>query len=209
MRKDNGLKSAVGSAERLHPPPPVLEIAHTLTSAGYESWCVGGAVRDALLGHTNLDWDLATSATPAQGGWLINGVKTWCTFGARGDVLMLLARTDPDRTIGHKGLSMFIVPKLRGSGHGFEVHQNDIEGPGAGKMEGRPIDTIGYRGMHSYEVAFDNWFVPADNLIGGDDGLGHPHLELGRGAEAGAATELRPHRLEDDLRGVAQDHRPP
>jgi (2S)-methylsuccinyl-CoA dehydrogenase len=39
-------------------------------------------------------------------------------------------------------------------------------------MEGRAIDTIGYRGMHSYEVAFDNWFVPAGNLIGGDAGLG-------------------------------------
>jgi (2S)-methylsuccinyl-CoA dehydrogenase len=39
-------------------------------------------------------------------------------------------------------------------------------------MEGRAIDTIGYRGMHSYEVAFDNWFVPAENLIGGDAGLG-------------------------------------
>ena len=39
-------------------------------------------------------------------------------------------------------------------------------------MEGRPIDTIGYRGMHSYEVAFDGWWVPADNLIGGEDGLG-------------------------------------
>ena len=44
--------------------------------------------------------------------------------------------------------------------------------PGGGKMEGRPIDTIGYRGMHSYEIAFDNWFVPAANLIGGEDGLG-------------------------------------
>ncbi|HEY4378426.1 MAG TPA: acyl-CoA dehydrogenase family protein, partial [Acidimicrobiales bacterium] len=105
-------------------------------------------------------------------GYLINGVKTWCTFGARGDVLMLLARTDPDRTIGHKGLSMFIVPKLRGEGHGFEVHQNDMEGPGGGKMEGRPIDTIGYRGMHSYEVSLEDWFVPADNLIGGEGGKG-------------------------------------
>ena len=38
----------------------------------------------------------------------------------------------------------------------------------AGKMEGRPIDTIGYRGMHSYEVAFDGWWVPADCLIGGE-----------------------------------------
>ena len=39
-------------------------------------------------------------------------------------------------------------------------------------MEGRPIDTIGYRGMHSYEIAFDNWFVAAENQIGGEDGLG-------------------------------------
>ena len=46
------------------------------------------------------------------------------------------------------------------------------QGRWLGKMEGRPIDTIGYRGMHSYEIALDNWWVPAENLIGGDDGLG-------------------------------------
>src|SRR5207244_7163670 len=39
-------------------------------------------------------------------------------------------------------------------------------------MQGRAIDTIGYRGMHSYEVAFDNWWVPGENLIGLDDGIG-------------------------------------
>ena len=39
-------------------------------------------------------------------------------------------------------------------------------------MEGRPIDTIGYRGMHSYEIAFDSWFVADANLVGGEDGLG-------------------------------------
>ncbi len=106
-------------------------------------------------------------------GWLINGVKTWCTFGARADVLLLLARTDPDRTKGHRGLSMFIVPKERGEGHGFELVQPAAGGAsGGGKMEGRPIDTIGYRGMHSYEVALDNWWVPAANQIGLDDGLG-------------------------------------
>jgi (2S)-methylsuccinyl-CoA dehydrogenase len=100
-------------------------------------------------------------------------VKTWCTFGARADVLMLLARTDPDRSKGHRGLSLFIVPKPRGEGHGFEFVQPAEDGaPGGGKMEGRPIDTIGYRGMHSYEIAFDNWFVPAANLIGGESGMG-------------------------------------
>src|SRR5689334_8142653 len=51
---------------KLSPPRPVLEIANRLEDAGYEVWCVGGAVRDALLGHPDLDWDLATSATPEQ-----------------------------------------------------------------------------------------------------------------------------------------------
>ena len=100
-------------------------------------------------------------------GWVINGVKTWCTFGARANVLMLLARTNPDRSLAHRGLSLFIVPKPIGDAHGFVFQQ-----PGGGRMEGRPIDTIGYRGMHSYEIAIENWFVPADHLIGGEEGLG-------------------------------------
>ena len=50
----------------VHPPPAVLRIAATLESAGHEAWCVGGAVRDALLGRADLDWDLATSATPGE-----------------------------------------------------------------------------------------------------------------------------------------------
>jgi (2S)-methylsuccinyl-CoA dehydrogenase len=107
------------------------------------------------------------TATPDGDGWRINGVKTWCTFAARADVLMLLARTDSDRSKAHKGLSLFIVPKERGDGHGFELTQSE-----GGRMEGRPIDTIGYRGMHSYEVALDNWYVPGENLIGGEDGMG-------------------------------------
>ena len=107
------------------------------------------------------------AATPTDGGWLVNGVKTWATFAARADVLMLLARTDPDRSQAHRGLSVFIVEKPRADGHAFAFD----DGRG-GKMEGRAIDTIGYRGMHSFEVAFDNWFVPAENLIGSDGGLG-------------------------------------
>ena len=50
----------------LEPPRPVLEIADRLERAGFETWCVGGAVRDALLGHPGLDWDLATAATPPE-----------------------------------------------------------------------------------------------------------------------------------------------
>jgi (2S)-methylsuccinyl-CoA dehydrogenase len=113
------------------------------------------------------------TATPTDGGWLVNGVKTWCTFAARADILMLLARTDPDKNAGHKALTLFVVPKPRGDGHGFEFVQEATDGaPGGGKMEGRPIDTIGYRGMHSYEIAFDNWWVAAENQIGLDEGLG-------------------------------------
>ena len=120
------------------------------------------------------------TATETDGGWLINGVKTWCTFGARANVLMLLARTDPDRSKTHRGLSMFIVPKPVADGHGFKFVQaagddagaDGIGAPGGAKIEGRPIDTIGYRGMHSYEIAFDNWFVAAENQVGLDDGLG-------------------------------------
>ena len=118
---------------------------------------------------------IKVTATKTDGGWLVNGVKTWCTFGARADVLMLLARTDPDRSKTHRGLSMFVVPKARGEGHGFVLEQEagaDGGAPGGGRMEGRPIDTIGYRGMHSYEIAFDSWFVADDNLVGGEEGLG-------------------------------------
>ena len=114
---------------------------------------------------------IVTAATPVEGGWVVNGVKTWCTFAARADVLMLLARTDPDRSLAHRGISMFIVEKPRGDGHGFVFTQED--GPSRpadlppGRLEGRPIDTLGYRGMHSYELAFENWFVPEANLVGG------------------------------------------
>jgi (2S)-methylsuccinyl-CoA dehydrogenase len=123
------------------------------------------------------------TATPTSdgSGWAINGVKTWCTFAARADVLMLLARTDTDRSKTHRGVSLFVVPKERADGHGFEFTQ---EGTG-GKMEGRAIDTIGYRGMHSYEVAFDNWVVPNENLIGGTDGLGRGFYMTAQGFENG------------------------
>jgi (2S)-methylsuccinyl-CoA dehydrogenase len=107
------------------------------------------------------------TASAVDGGYTINGVKTWCTFAGRADTLMVLARTDPDRTLGHRGLSVFVVDKPSAPGHHFAFD----DGRG-GTMEGRAIDTLGYRGMHSYEVAFDDWFVPAGNLIGLDGGLG-------------------------------------
>ena len=120
------------------------------------------------------------AATPApDGGWLINGVKTWCTFAGRADVLMVLARTEPGTT-DHRGLSVFIVEKPRGDGHGFEHGQDS-----GGKMTGRAIDTLGYRGMHSYEVALDDWWVPAENLIGEQAGRGRGFYYQMQGFENG------------------------
>jgi len=117
---------------------------------------------------------VTTTATKTDGGWLLNGTKTWCTFAARADVLMLLARTDPDRALAHRGLSLFLVEKHQGDGEGFLLVQGAHEGPnhGSGRLEGRPIDTIGYRGMHSYELSFDHWFVPDRDLVGAEEGLG-------------------------------------
>jgi len=118
---------------------------------------------------------LNTAATKTSGGWLINGTKTWCTFAARADVLMLLARTDPDRSKAHRGLSLFIVEKPQGDSHGFLFAQDALSAGRSdpnGRLEGRPIDTLGYRGMHSYELSFDNWFVPDEDLVGGEQGLG-------------------------------------
>jgi (2S)-methylsuccinyl-CoA dehydrogenase len=111
--------------------------------------------------------NIKVRATPAGDGYRVSGVKTWATFAGRADVLMLLARTDPDRSAGHRGLSLFVVEKDAVPGHSFALEQTD-----GGKVEGRAIDTLGYRGMHSFEVAFDNWFVPAENLVGGEAGLG-------------------------------------
>jgi tRNA nucleotidyltransferase (CCA-adding enzyme) len=64
--KDKGQSSQTDGGKRFQPPPAVVEIATKLIRAGHESWFVGGAVRDALLGHPNLDWDIATAATPQQ-----------------------------------------------------------------------------------------------------------------------------------------------
>jgi len=111
--------------------------------------------------------NIKVSATPVDGGYAINGVKTWATFAGRANVIMLLARTDPDRAAGHRGLSLFVVEKEPAPGHSFAFEQ-----AGGGKMDGRAIDTLGYRGMHSYEVAFSDWVVPAENLVGGEAGKG-------------------------------------
>jgi (2S)-methylsuccinyl-CoA dehydrogenase len=110
---------------------------------------------------------LKLRATRTRGGWLLDGAKTWCTFNGKAHVMLVLARTAPEATLGHKGLSLFLVEKPSYDGHDFEYTQ-----PGGGKVSGRAIPTIGYRGMHSYETFFESYFVPEENLLGGPDGEG-------------------------------------
>lgn len=110
---------------------------------------------------------MKVAATKTSGGWLINGCKTWCTFAGYANSLLVLVRTDPDLSKGHRGLSIVIAEKPSFDGHEFSHKQE-----GGGHIEGRAIGTIGYRGMHSYEVHFENYFVPEENLIGGEAGLG-------------------------------------
>jgi len=110
---------------------------------------------------------LTTTASPADDVFVINGTKTWCTFAGRADVLMVLARSEQDRNLAHRGLSLFLVEKPPTPGHQFHHVQ-----PGGGVLEGHAIDTLGYRGMHSYEVSFRDWEVPATSLIGGPAGRG-------------------------------------
>jgi (2S)-methylsuccinyl-CoA dehydrogenase len=125
------------------------------------------AVTEPDFGSDVANLRTAASRSEDGDGWIINGVKTWCTFAGRADVLMLLARTDPDRNLAHRGLSLFIIPKPRFTGEAFEINQ-----PHGGRLEARAIETIGYRGMHSYEISFDNFKVESSSLIGGEAGLG-------------------------------------
>jgi (2S)-methylsuccinyl-CoA dehydrogenase len=102
-------------------------------------------------------------ADKVEGGWEITGAKAWCTFAGRADVIALLARTSE----GAKGLTLFVVEKPRFDGHAFEAKQ-----PTGGTLSGKADRTPGYRGMHSFGLAFDRWFVPDANLVGGEAGLG-------------------------------------
>lgn len=138
-------------------------------------------------------------------GYVLNGAKAWCTFAGRADILALLARTDPDHATAHKGLSLFIVEKDPFTGHEFRTEQ-----PGGGTLSGKADPTLGYRGMHSFTLQFENYFVPAENLVGGADGVGRGfYLQMdgfaaGRLQTGGRATGLAQACLETTIRYVTE-----
>jgi (2S)-methylsuccinyl-CoA dehydrogenase len=109
---------------------------------------------------------LRTRATREGGVWTVRGSKTWITHAARSDLMTLLVRTDPDAP-GHRGLSMLIAEKPRGT------EGDPFPAPG---MTGGEIPVLGYRGMKEYELAFDGFEVPDDGLLGGVEGQGFRQL---------------------------------
>ncbi|HJY82830.1 MAG TPA: acyl-CoA dehydrogenase family protein [Candidatus Binatia bacterium] len=130
-------------------------------------------------------------------GFVINGAKAWCTFAGRANIIALLARTNPDPRSGARGLSLYIVEKDAFPGHSFEMRQ-----PTGGVLQGNAIPTLGYRGMHSYVLSFDNYFVPTENLVGEEGGLNKGfYLQMagfaaGRLQTGGRATGLAQAALE-------------
>ena len=96
----------------------------------------------------------------------VTGNKTWITHPVRADLMTLLVRTNPDEA-GYKGLSMLLAEKPRGD--------DDTPFPAQG-MDGGEIEVLGYRGMKEYDIAFDNFEVGKENLLGGEEGQGFKQL---------------------------------
>lgn len=144
------------------------------TAAQQQRWLPKLATGEMLcavsITEPNTGSDVAAvslKATPVEGGWLLNGSKTWCTFAGKSELLVVLARSNPDQSLGYRGLSLFMVEKPAYAGHKFR--QEQAEG---GSLTGNAIATIGYRGMHSFDLFFEDYFVPAENLVGEKAGEG-------------------------------------
>ncbi len=169
-------RGSLGGAGSLITRPEIM--ARSLLKGGTDAqksyWLPKLAVAEPLCAiavtEPNYGSDVAQmrlKATKCDGGWLLSGEKTWCTFAGKAGVLLTLARTDPDLSKGHRGLTQFIVEKPSDNGHEFSHTQAE-----GGTISGKAIPTIGYRGMHSYNVFFDNYFVPDSHVVGEADGVG-------------------------------------
>ncbi len=132
--------------------------------------CATGELRGGLaLTEPDCGTDLQairTTATRTGGGYVIEGAKTWITNAAEGNCLALLVKTDTDAAPRHRGMSLFWVHK----DDGYEVV--------------RKLPKLGYKGVDTAELLFRHVEVPADRLVGGQEGQGFVQtvgaLELGR-----------------------------
>ena len=129
----------------------------------------GEMLPTAVFTEPNTGSDLASLKTRAvKDGdvYKITGQKTWITHPVRADIMTVLTRTNPNEP-GYKGLSMFLAEKPRGS------DENPFPAKG---MTGGEIEVLGYRGMKEYDISFDDFEVPAENLLGGVEGQGFKQL---------------------------------
>jgi len=148
-------------------------ILHGGTGAQRAKWlpkiASGEILPTAVFTEPNTGSDLAALKTRAvrEGDvYKIYGNKTWITHPVRADLMTLLVRTDANAP-GYRGLSMLLAEKPRGDGN------NPFPAPG---MSGTEIEVLGYRGMKEYEIAFDGFEVPVENLLGGAEGQGFKQL---------------------------------
>lgn len=142
-----------GTAEQRHRWLPKIASGEQLVAV---------AVTEPDFGSNVADLSCRATRRP-DGSWELQGAKLWCTFAGRSELLMVLARTGQ---AGHRGLSAFVLEKPAFAGHAFEHVQ-----PGGGRLVGRAIPTLGYRGMHTFELAFDGYAAPPEALIGGEEWL--------------------------------------
>ena len=129
----------------------------------------GEILPTAVFSEPNTGSDLGSLKTRAikDGGiYKITGNKTWITHGARTDLMTMMVRTNSDEK-GYKGLSIILAEKDRGT---------DKDPFPTKGMTGGEIEVLGYRGMKEYEIAFDNFEVKAENLLGTEEGKGFKQL---------------------------------
>jgi len=157
----------------------------------------GEILPTAVFTEPNTGSDLGSLRTRAVldgETYRVTGNKTWITHASRSDLMTLLARTD-SKDGGYKGLSMFLAEKPRGT--------EDDPFPALG-MTGGEIKVLGYRGMKEYELGFDGFAVPAENLLGGVEGQGFKQLmatfESARVQTAARAVGVAQNALEIGLR---------
>jgi alkylation response protein AidB-like acyl-CoA dehydrogenase len=109
---------------------------------------------------------IATTARRQGDSYSINGSKMWVTNGRHGRIFLVLVKTDASVQPAHRGISAFVIEK------------------GApGLTVGRDIDKMGYKTVETTELHFDNFLVPARDLIGGDEGHGFKQVMTGLEAE--------------------------
>ncbi|MCP4182745.1 MAG: acyl-CoA/acyl-ACP dehydrogenase [Hyphomicrobiales bacterium] len=176
-------RGSLGAAGSLITRPEIAARAllHGGTEAQKATWLprLASGQTLAAIAITEPDYgsdvaSLSLKAARKDGGWILNGAKTWCTFAGKADLLVIIARSDPDRSKAHRGLSMFLAEKPRFTGHEFTYQCSS-----GGQLTGKAIPTIGYRGMHSYDLSFKDYTIPDTALVGGENGLGRGfHLAM-------------------------------